>query len=601
MKPDEVINQYGLERLEPHSQLSYDRKAFAIRLSVDSGCPPRPALFRRIADKIVPGFFEWHEWTNRVIYACCRRRWIGIAGCSGAAKTRNVAGFAATWWLCAPECSSVIFCSTTMKSMRKRGWSEIQSYFNAIGGGYGNFVDSRTVWQYRAGDDRNAIFGIAVNEGDTNKAAANIQGIHTKRQMVVIDEAEAVPAAIWKACTNLYSYPVDAGGEFILVALANPRYRLSQFGRFIEPDGGWDSVSIETDEWESKPQMDGKKALVVRLDFRKSPNVIEGKTVSKHLPTKSRVEARLSVLKERGAENDPDHWCFDLGFPPPEGLSKTIFTAALFDLHKAYDFHEFTGVDWTIIGCFDPAYGGGDRPAIRFAALGQIAGGKMGIEWMPPMLLYPDAASKVPIRYQLVGQCRKHCEGLKYRGRNYQCAPENFAFDATGDGGGICDIAQREWSNKIIRIQFGGAASEGQASLEDPRPANQIYKNKRAEMFFMTRSGVESGQIKGVDKETAEEICTLEFVDVRADMTSKLITIQNKKEYKLKFGKSCDLSDTGVMLTEVARLKGFRLSAVGHTVEQSKELEQLVEKTQSVYDDISYSDQSDPMDDPVFL
>jgi len=599
MKPDEVINQYGLDRLEPHSQLSYDRKAFAIRLSVDSGCPPRTVLFQRIAEKLVPGWFEWHEWTNRIVYAGCKRRWTGLAGCAGSAKTRNVAGFAATWWLCDPANSSVIFCSTTMKSLRKRGWAEIQNYYNAIGGGYGNFVDSRTTWQFRAGDDKHAIFGIAVNEGDTNKAAANIQGIHTKRQLVVIDEAEAVPAAIWKSCSNLYPYPSE-NGEFVLFAIANPRFRLSQFGRFIEPEGGWDTVSVDTEEWESKPQMDGKKALVIRFDFAKSPNVIEGKTVSKHLPSKSRVEARLKTLKERGAENDPDHLAYDRGFPPSEGSSSTVFTSSLIEQHGGYGQHEFTGSNFIIIGALDQAFGGGDRPAIRFGAMGDIVGGKMGIEWMPATVLFPDAMSKRPIRYQLADACKRCCANVQYRGRRYECKPENFAIDCTGEGG-CADVCQQEWSPDIIRIQFGGSPSEEPVSNEDGRLAKDVYRNKRAEMYFRARNALMSGQLKGIDHDTAQELCTTDYSEITRDGIKKPVTLIDKKEYKLKYTKSPDLADCGVILHEVARIKGFRITAIGHTVNASQEFASLVEKTQSVYDDISYSDQSDPMDDPVFL
>lgn len=592
------LNRFGItDRLEPFTQMSYNRRAFSDRLT---GIIPRTEVFQNIADGLAPHWFEWHPWTMRILNGLTRRRWVALAGCSGSSKTRNVAGFACTWWLAAPEESSVIFCSTTMKSLRKRGWAEVQSYNRAIGGDFGNFVDSRTVWQHRAGDDLHAIFGIAVQEGEIDKVAANIQGIHTRRQLVVIDEAEAVPGAIWKACANLWSYPVDAGGEFILCAIANPRSRLSQFGRFIEPETGWDSVSVETEEWEGRPQLDGKKTFVIRLDFLKSPNVTEGRTVSKHLPRKDRVEAQMKALKERNAENDPDFWCYCRGFPAPEGLSKTVFTESMFDKFKAYDRHVFTGNGWMILGAFDPAYGGGDRPALRFGAYGEIQPGLMGLEWMAPVVISLDATSKDPARYQLLYQVRKHAEKVMFRGQPYSCPPENIAIDASGDAG-LADIAQREWSPNIIRIQFGGSASEEPAGLENSIPANIAYKNKRAEMFYRSRALMESGQLKGVDRDTAEELVAIEYSDMRSDGTLKPISLLDKIEFKKKFGKSCDLADCGVMLTDVARIKGMRLAAMGQTISRDKEFSELVKKAEDVYTDISYSPQDDFDEDEDFV
>jgi hypothetical protein len=597
--PQWAIGRQLDEKLYKRLQFDFDQRKFSTPGPIAPGGLSRPELFRRMADVIVPGWFIWHEWTMRIVRSLCRYRWCGVLGCSNSSKTYNVASFAAVWWLAAPKISSVIFCSTTMKMLRKRGWANIQQFYQSAGGpgvAPGNFVDSRTVWQVNQGDDKHAIFCKAVGEGDVNKAAADIQGIHTRRQLVIIDEAEAVPAAIWKACANLYSYPVDAGGEFILVAMANPRSRLSQFGRFIEPENGWQSVSVETDEWMSKPQMDGKKAVVMRFDFRKSPNITEGKTLSSHIPTKNRVEQRIKALKARNGENDPDHWCYDLGFPPPEGLSKTVFTESLLEMHKAYDKHRFTGSNFIILGAFDQAFGGGDRPALRFAAMGEIEGGKIGIEVMEPIILYVDATSTDPARYQLMNQLRANCAKVMYRNQPYDCPPEHFAIDCTGDGG-LADICQREWSPKIIRILFSSSPSEEPCSHEDERPAKEVYLNKRVEMYFQSRNAVMSGQLKGLDKDTASELCSIEELVEKTDGSIRpKKCLQSKKEYKLKFQKSPDNADSFCMICEVARQKGFHIVATGLTVLVDEGFTEQVEKSLAVYEDVDYSAQDDQLE-----
>jgi len=593
------INDYG-SPTKGKSQFAYDRAAFAKRWGPERGCPPRSVLFRRIAEHMVPGRFEWHDWTMKVVEPCCGEHgmasdrdyfssagvsnFLGYSGTSNSAKTFNITGFAITWWLADPMNSSVFLCSTTMGSIRKRAWAQVQSYYDALDAndmGFGHLVNTSAVWQSQPGDNLNAIFCKAVADGNVSKTVSDIVGVHTKRQMLVIDESEGVAPAIWTAPKNLYAYPMDSGGEFIMIAIANARFRLSQYGRYIEPKNGWTSVTPEIDEWEGKPFVDGQPPVMVyRFDFRRSPNVIAGKQISKHLPGKARVEAKLKALKERGGENDPDHWCYDLGFPAPEGLSKTVFTETMIEKYGGYGRHEFSGRAFMIIGAFDQAFGGGDRPCLKFGAMGMINNGEWGIEWLATELLYVDAESSDPVRYQLMKQLQKHCQAVKYRGQIVQCDPKNLAVDCTGEGG-LADIIQREWSPDVIRIQFSGACSDNPCSLEDPRPSSDVYLNKRAEMSFRTRDMLMSGQLKGIDKDTAVEMCSIEYRDHK-DGKQILIKLQPKDEYKKKFGKSCDLYDSGIMLSEVARLRGLRIQAIGHTIYKVEAYNSFVAKAATV-------------------
>ena len=569
------LQTYGI-KTQGYPQNYYDRVAFALKIPIDKGAPTRINLFKQITDTLVPGWFEWHDWTKKMIGGLCENQWVGLSGCSGSAKTRNVAGFACAWWTAYPEESSVTFCSTTIKSLRKRGWAEVQNFYTALGvNKFGNFVDSRMIWQAEKGNDKNAILGIAVEDGATIKVADNIKGIHTKRQMIIIDEATAVPPAIFEACTNMYAYPK----EFILVLMGNPRSRLDEFGKFCEPLNGWTSVSVDTEEWETKPQMNGVNGIVLRFDSLKSPNIMEGRLVSKHLPTKEKVEARKSRV---GSENDPSYWSNDRGFWAPEGLTKTVFTESAIVQHGGYDKHKFTGRNFHIIGALDPARTGGDRATLRFGKLGELANGQWGLEWMMPLVVPLDARSTKPIDFQLMEQVRRQCERFTHAGQEYHCEPENLGVDATGGGANLCDTMQAIWSPKIMRIIFSGSCSEDACSYEDVRPANEVYKNKRVEMYFRSRNALNSQQLKGIDNETATELCTLEFDD-----SKPLMVLMPKADYKMRFGKSPDFADSGVMLLEVARRKGFTLAPVGQTVHKHSEWSDEVKKTQEVYEEVA--------------
>jgi intein-like protein with splicing domain len=492
------------------------------------------------------------------------------------AKTFNVVSFACDWWLCNPQDSSVTLVSTSKQSLRRRGWAEVSKcYTSTPGARFGNFIDSRMIWQAQKGDDKHAIIGKAVEEGPTNKVADDIKGVHTRRQMVIIDEATSVPAAIYEACANLYSYPE----EFVLVLIGNPLNRLDQFGRFCEPDGGWNAVNVETGEWDGKPQesLGGRRPHIVTFDAEKSPNIVEGKIVSKHLPNKEKVEA---ARRNSGGGQSPLYWQNFRGFWPPEGLTKTVFTQSVLEKNGCYGKHQFTGRNFIIIGALDPARTG-DRPALRFGKLGEIVGGHWGIEWFPAIIIPLDSSSDNQLFYQLCEQVKRQCESFKVNGVEYSCDPENFGIDATGSGSGCADILQRIWSPKVIRIEWGGSASTDPMSLENPRPANECVENKRVEMFFRTRDCANSGQLKGVDRETAVELCSLEF-----DESGKRMKLMSKDDYKEKFRMgSPDLADCAVELTEVARLKGFRLAPVGETIKRFDDLDKNIGKTQEIFHD----------------
>jgi hypothetical protein len=245
-----------------------------------------------------------------------------------------------------------------------------------------------------------------------------------------------------------------------------------------------------------------------------------------------------------------------------------------------YGKQNFQNGDFSIITTLDQAYGGGDIPCLRHAKLGTLSGGGWGIEVLPPVALTIIANDKNnPARFQLAKQLRERCENIEVDGKKMSCPPENIGIDDTADGG-LGDIIYQQWSHKVNRIQFQSGASEDSISLEDIRPAKEFCRNKRAEMFLLSRSALQSGQLKGIDKDTATEMCSI-GVD---DSNPAKVLIESKEDYRANHGgKSCDKSDTLVMMLEVARRKGFQLTAVGQTATVAQEWTDEVKKSQEIY------------------
>ncbi len=582
----EPLNTYGIDPVPGFGQDYYDRVAFMNRWRIDRGVPPRPELFRRIADALLPDYFEWHEWTLRLVETCCQsqemdgkaRTLACFPGSSNSAKTRNISGFAAAWWLCAPAISSVMLVSTSKGSLRKRAWRNIQICYNSPPLNHVGFMtDSEMIWRAQKGDHMHAVFGKAVEDGSVAKVADDIQGVHTIRQMVVIDEATSVPDAIYEATKNLYSMPY----EFVLVLLGNPRSRLDSFGRMLEPAQGWTSISVDDEEWVGKPQPEfgGMIPYICRFDAEKSPNIVSGRLVSQWLPTKETVEAR------RAGGQSPSWWTYFRGFPPPDGLTKTVFSASAIAQHNGSGKFTFSGEGFFIVGAFDPAFGGGDRPVLRFAKVGFLEDGRQGIEWLPPQVIPINMDRKSDIAYQLVEEVSRRCDKINIGGMDYSCPPENLGIDAGGAGGPLCDMFERMWSPKILRIVFGGAASTDAVSPEDPRPANEVYWTKSVEMHFRAREALLHDQLRGIDADTARELCTREFDDL-----GKRIRLQDKQDYRKQYKESPDYGDSGVCTLEVARIRGFRLSPIGFTRTRSNDWDKMVSEHQAVYES-AYADQ----------
>lgn len=564
------INTYGLQPQSGWSQLEYDMLAFALRWPIEKGALTRYQHFRNVCEGMFGDKIEWNPWLEKQIKSLCDNKWVGWAGCASSGKTYGVALFCVVWWLCMPDESSVILTSTTKGMIRKRAWPVIQKLYTSLPASrIGNMVDSKTTWQASKGDDKHAIFAIAVAEGSTAKAVANIQGIHTKRQLVIIDEATDTPEAAFEACANLFSGPE----EFQLVVIGNPASHFDPMGRFCEPLRGWLSVTVEDGEWETIRQLDGEPGVVIRFDAEDSPNVKAGKVLYPYLVT----EAQTRGARSKYGEQSPLFWKFHRGFWPPDGLKRTIFNEALIAQMHGTEKFTFIGRKLFTVAGLDPAFGGGDRPVLTFATCGDLAGDKMGIQLGEQIQLSIDAGSTVPVHFQLADQTIEHC-------RKRGVTPDYFGILSSGEGGGLADIIARKWGNHIIRIEEGGRPSDMPVSKEDARLCSEVYERKNVELWYTARSLLESGQLRGINASMALEFCNREF-----NTDHRKIRLQTKDEMKTTFARSPDLADSAAAAIEAARWRGVNVAAIGETVRGDARLAEVFEKAAAVYEGADYA------------
>ena len=545
-------DKYGLSFDHPVNDLEVELYCFRNGRTPEEGGLGRFQHFRNAVDILWPET-KWNPWLERQLESLCENQWTSWAGCAASGKTFGSSIYAMVWWLAKPQESSVILTSTTAKMIRKRAWANIQQLYRACPGFPGNLVDSKTTLQSVKGDDRQAIFAIPVLDGATSKAVANIQGVHSPRILVIVDEATDTPEAAFEACSNLSK----GCEEFQFLAIGNPHSHLDEHGRFSEPIGGWDSVGVETQEWKTK------YGVCLRFDGMHSPNVEAGETKYPFLITSPQVQQAISFE----GESSPKFWKYTRGFWPLEGVVRTVLSETMCEKYKARQ--QLTFINNAItIGGLDPAFGG-DRCILRFARYGDLDGGKMGIQLSDVIPIKVDANSVEPIHFQIANKVREACI-------MHGCEPRPLAIDSTGEGGGLCDILSKEWSNQIRRVEFGGRASDLPVSEQDGRPSHEAYNNRVTELWLSVREWIMAEQIGGMDDPTIIEFCSRLFDD-----TKRKLVVERKSEMKARTNQSPDLADAAVLIVELARQLGSgRLHSV---TERDKKWNEMVNEYDSLY------------------
>jgi hypothetical protein len=183
---------------------------------------------------------------------------------------------------------------------------------------------------------------------------------------------------------------------------------------------------------------------------------------------------------------------------------------------------------------------------LRFGELGYDSRGQYVIQFKESVLLHEDETNKaVPRTYQIVKQLKAEClkRGVK---------PEDVAIDATGAGAPFCDVVAADWSPEILRVSFGGKASDRRVSMNNPTPCHDLYANRVSEIWFAGKELIRCGQLKGIDQELAREMTARQYDTAKGGDGLKM-RVEPKMEFKKRTGYSPDGADAAFLLIDLAR------------------------------------------------
>lgn len=507
----------------------------------------------------------WNDWLVRMLrsltdpdyeikFGDTRMRFVNWVGAGAGGKTFVAGLFASCWFQYdtffeKPQ-SSVTLTSTSKGIIAQRVWPVIQKCYheskNSDGSKFkwGHLVDSKKMVQLTKGDEKHSISAMAVEPGDLQTALDKIKGRHTARMLLIVDEANSTPQAIFECIPNM----LTGVRELTVLVIGNAGSRLDPHGRCCEPKAGWKSITIDDEQWETKgvEQWGIGPGVCLHFDGAKSPNVLLGKTEHRHIYSFERWQQVLRMGDEY--RNTLQHWSQDRGFWPPDGLQTTVFTEALVVSHDGMG--HFDWIDQPQpCAALDTAFGGDDcvyTPGL----LGMVRGPKLALQLLTPVLVPFNPDSSDSIDYQIaqwfIARCKR--DGVE---------PEMAGLDASGTGRGVSAFVQQLWSPRIHAVEFGGSASDLPASTTDPRASSEVYSNKVSELWYACRELLASDQLKGLGEHAVKEFCSRTY-----EFQSRKYLVEPKKKMKIRLGYSPDYADSTVVLVDVARHNGLRASPV---------------------------------------
>lgn len=510
---------------------------------------------------------SWNPWLERCLRAFTNTdhavkrgksifRAVVMSGCGGAGKTHAAGLYAVAWWLPDPTGSIVTLTSTTKEMISQRIWPVVNHYWSTAVhtdsgqllsalDAIGDKVDSQKMIRAQKGDDKHAITAMAVAHGETQKAIQNIKGRHAQRMLLIIDEANGTPEAIFEVIANMRKGCRD----LTVIIIGNPGSHFDPHGRALTPRDGWLSIDIDTEMWPTAVVKDWQldAGIALRFDGFKSPNVRLGHTKWPYIYT---CEDKANAEATPGYKETLNYWVMERGLHPPEGIACTVFTEALFnrclDAHPPVYIWESQPID---IAFFDPAFtSGGDDAWLQFGRMGTF-GGKLCIELGDgfPLPISVDAES-YDVDYGLARLVQQHCisRGVK---------PYCCGVDGTGIGRGVHAILAAEWSSQICCLTFGGNASELPSAQNDGQPAKLVYDRRVTELWFSVREALESGQMRGFTMSAKAQFCCRLY-----EMKGKRYSIEPKAEMKIRYRGSPDEADSIAGLLHVGRQNGLVIS-----------------------------------------
>lgn len=490
----------------------------------------------------------------------------------GSSVGKSYTGIAWTlldWWA-DPEFTTVKLISTTGGHAKSNTFGTMTMLHREAIVPMPGIVRSESIALFES-DKRACISIVRIREGEDNSEV--LQGFHplprkeahpiygdATRVRAVLDEAEGIAGGVWRGCDNMLGS--RHGRHSVKVfAFLNPKDISSPVAQRMEPKGGWGEFDVETgvkgkDTWISR-----KDWTVVRIDPKKTENVVQRKHIYTGLQT---YEGYRDYERDQNG-NTISYYTFGRGAYPPDGAIATVVPQRVLNQMRG----EFVFVGPTInVGASDIAIDGRDKAMFGAGRMGQ-------------------ANAFIRYEYKEDGSVTKHVErfreertciqldqlfalpkgsakivgdAIKANCLRLGIAPEWFMLDSTGNGEPVLAYLQIEdvWSPSVKGINFSKAATNIKVLEQDKESPEEIYEGIRTEVWFAVSKLGEAGYLAIAPSVRAEDL-ERELLGRRYKLRlkeKKGFVVEDKDEYKKRLGNSPDSADTFTIFVHAARVGG---------------------------------------------
>jgi hypothetical protein len=539
-----MTRKYGRE-FQTDSLLSVEYFAFREGLTPETGGLGRHKHFENIVSETWPDFI-WYKEAHEQAEALCNNKFTGFTAGASFSKSDLLAKYALTSWFANPIDTLVIVCSTTSVDAKQRIWGELVRDFRkarSFGKAVGRIIESQSIIKLGPDDgnlassDNASICLVAAGSDSKDDALKRLQGRKNKRVILILDELQDCSEEIIK--TALWN--LNANDHFEVHAAGNASSRYDAHGTFMAPVDGWNSINRTTHRWKIK--VGGKEGVGMHFDatLDTSPNMLRFAQGVAQLPFLRKAEDIMAAKTGLG-ENNAVYMRQFVGFwPDSEGESNYIITDAALSAHDAYDKAEWRTTPTELAG-IDPSYSnGGDRFIFHHCRWGMSTQGVWTFEFYESIQIKPIPIPGEERDYANIRVCKQIAEE---RG----ISPRMIGMDASA-GSSLLSIAHQHWSVDILGVSFGGSPSDLPISLFDKRIASDVYANATSELAYVLVEFLNSGQVRGVKPDHANELTKRKYEIVAGGK----ILIEKKDKVKKRLGFSPDIADSGAVCLRVLR------------------------------------------------
>lgn len=509
---------------------------------------------------------RWNPWTELLLKEFCsdenahiigstRIKVTCLTGAAACSKTHTAGLYAFCYFACSPANTIVMATSTTKDMVKKRIWPVIQHFHDTAETGPRlkgsspwegvlNKVDSQTTIKFvpqstDSNNDKNAIFAMAVAHGETQKAASNLRGLHDVRMLLLIDEANDTPEAIFETIPN----QLKGCQNYEIIVIGNPVSHMDAHGQACSPAEGWGIINETRYKWRTKgvDKWELESGTCLRFDGKESPNVKLGRDQWPFLYTCANWSRACRPEKEKTLA----YWSQSRGLWPPDGTCNVIISESMLEKYDPLDGIPFVWKSHKEMSAFlDPGFGG-DACKLAFGEIGDIESGKTALQITEIIELRFELAAKDERDYLIARQTIEECKARGVRS-------SHFGLDRTGTGRGVAAILCAEWSNEIVQVEYGSMATERPSSTADGRPSREVYFNRVTEMWWSAREFLEAGQLRGIPLQARIELSTREY-----SWAGRRYKLESKEDYKKRVSThSPDDGDAVTGLVDVVRAQG---------------------------------------------